>query len=437
MNDRPRRGIPAAPTSASQTTRVLTLALVPALGLGLVAPPAQAQIEPPAVVGEYLPATKTPVQHEGAPVPRPFGVEEYGWYISDISSYTGGVYYDVVAGFNDLRENHPDVMAESLDIVVDVNNNSDATTIARAQVDAAADDADLLTALSDAFGENLGGHLRTTLAENRLPKTRMLLDSGYLSRAGGLASSTLVEKEIFGYARPFEVAPDRITKHTDGGDDDFYELGGTKAFPSGHTNQASWTTTLLAVLLPELAPQLLARGAEAGYNRMVMGVHYPLDVIGGRMTGQAAAGDRWNDPQMRGVLKQAGEEIRKELEWRTGKPLAEAVAEDSAYRSTEAAVAEYTERMTHGFDPVGDTDARLTVPQAAPALLSTAFPELSWDQRARVLAATALPSGYPLDDQTTRGRDAGNWQRINLAAAFAAEVSVGADGALTVNGQPA
>lgn len=31
MNDRPRRGIPAAPTSASQTTRVLTLALVPAL----------------------------------------------------------------------------------------------------------------------------------------------------------------------------------------------------------------------------------------------------------------------------------------------------------------------------------------------------------------------------------------------------------------------
>ena len=216
MNDRPRRGIPAAPTSASQTTRVLTLALVPALGLGLVAAPAQAQIEPPAVVGEYLPATKTPVQHEGAPVPRPFGVEEYGWYISDISSYTGGVYYDVVAGFNDLRENHPDVMAESLDIVVDVNNNADATTIARAQVDAAADDADLLTALSDAFGENLGGHLRTALAENRLPKTRMLLDSGYLSRAGGLASSTLVEKEIFATAAlrsPLAGSPS-----TDGGD---------------------------------------------------------------------------------------------------------------------------------------------------------------------------------------------------------------------------
>jgi hypothetical protein len=116
------------------------------------------------------------------------------------------------------------------------------------------------------------------------------------------------------------------------------------------------------VLIPELAPQLLARGSEAGYNRLVMGVHYPLDVIGGRMTGQAAAGDRWNDPSMRDVLKQAGQEIRKELEWRTGKPLSEAIAEDSSYRSTEDAVEEYTERMTYDFDQVGDPDARLTVP---------------------------------------------------------------------------
>ena len=164
-----------------------------------------------------------------------------------------------------------------------------------------------------------------------------------------------------------------------------------------------------------------------------MGVHYPLDVIGGRMTGQAAAGDRWNDPQMRGVLKQAGEEIRKELEWRTGKPLAEAVAEDSAYRSTEAAVAEYTERMTHGFDPVGDTDARLTVPQAAPALLSAAFPGCPGTSVPGV-AATALPPGYRRTPDRP-GRTPATL-RINTAH-LRRRVSVGADGALTVNGQPA
>ncbi|MGO1950591.1 MAG: acid phosphatase [Mycobacteriaceae bacterium] len=415
---------------------VTVLALVPALAAGTVVAPAQAQVQPPEIVGEYLPATLPPVQHDGAPAPRPFGPQEYNWYLSDLSSYQGGIYYGVVSGFEDLRANHPGVMDQNLDTVVEVNNTADPQTVGRAQVDAAADDADLLTALSDAFGETLGDELRTALAENRLPKTRMLLDSGYLSRAGGVASSTLIEKEIFDYARPFEAAPDRITKHTGGGNEDLYELGNA-SFPSGHTNQATWTTTLLAVLLPELAPQLIARGSEAGYNRMVMGVHYPLDVIGGRMTGQAAAGDRWNDPRMRSVLTQAGDEIRKELEWRTGTPLDEAIAGDSPYRSTEAAVAEYTERMTYSFDTVGDPDARLTVPQGAPELLSTAFPDLDWGQRARVLAATALPAGYPLDDQSAAGREAGNWQRINLAAAFAADVTVGDGGMLTVNGSPA
>lgn len=266
------------------------------------------------------------------------------------------------------------------------------------------------------------------------------MDSGYLSRAGGLASSTLVEKEIFRYERPFVVAPERIIRHTDGGNEDLYDLGGSTSFPSGHTNQASWTTTLLAVLLPELAPQLLARGAEAGYNRMVMGVHYPLDIIGGRMTGQAAAADRWNDPRMRDVLTQAGQELRDELEWRTGMPLAETVARDTPYRTTESAVDEFTEAMTYGFDPVGAQEAHLTdlteltVPQGAPELLANAFPDLSWGQRASVLAATALPAGYPLDDQTEQGRDAGSWQRINLAAAFAADVVVEQDGTVTVNG---
>ncbi|OLT55585.1 acid phosphatase [Corynebacterium sp. CNJ-954] len=415
----------------------LVATLIPGLLTGITVVPAHAQPQVPEAVGEYLPATLPPVQHDGAPVPQPFGPQEYGWYLSDLSSYDGGIYYGVVRGFEDLRANHPEVMADNLDTVVEVNNNADAETVRRAQVDAAADSGDLLTALSDGFGETVGEALRTSLAENRLPKTRALLDSGYLSRAGGVASSTLIEKEIFGYDRPFEVAPERITKHTHGGNDDLYELGGSKAFPSGHTNQASWTTTLLAVLLPELAPQLIARGAEAGFNRMVMGVHYPLDVIGGRMTGQAAAGDRWNDPRMRDVLRQAGQELRKELEWRTGQALAEAVAADTPYRSTQDAVSEFTQRMTHGLDRVGDQDARLTVPQGAPELLVNAYPDLDWGQRARVLAATALPAGYPLDDQTPEGRKVGNWQRINLAASFAADVVVGADGALTVNGTPA
>lgn len=318
-------------------------------------------------------------------------------------------------------------MAKNLDIVVDVNNaaSDNPELIARAQRDAAADKEGLLLAFSDALGEELGGHFRQALKENRLPKTVFLFGNGYGARAGGIASSTFFEKEIYNYQRPFKVAPEKINRY-ENGVDDFYR--DSKSFPSGHTNQATWATTLLALALPELGPQLVTRGSEAGYNRMVMGVHYPLDVIGGRMTGTAAAADRWNDPKMRRAVKQAGEEIRKELEWRTGRPLAETVAAQTPYRSTSQAVKEYTERMTMGFEQVYNTEAPMIVPQAAPDLLLSSHPNLSYSQRASVLRQTALPAGYPLDDQTREG----SWQRLNIAAAMAAKVQVNGDGSVSV-----
>lgn len=422
-------------TSATRITSVIAAMMVT---FGVIVPAQAAdldglsQIEMPAIAGsEAVPGYPKPVHHHGAPTPRPFGPEYLGGYISDVSSHDYGVYVDVIDGFNNLRSKHRDVMAQNLERVVEINNGAKGNPglIARAQQDAAADKQGLLVAFSDALGQELGKHFRRALAENRLPKTNFLFGNGYGARAGGLASSTFVEKEVFGYKRPFVVAPQRINRYEDGVHE-FYR--DSKAFPSGHTNQATWATTLLALAIPELGPQLVARGSEAGYNRMVMGVHYPLDVMGGRMTGTAAAADRWNDPKMRSAIKQAGAEIRAELEWRTGKPLAEAVADSAAagtqYRSTEQAVAEYGERMSMGFKPVYRQNAPMIVPQAAPNLLMQAHPQLNYAQRASVLRQTAAPAGSPLDDQGPKG----SWQRLNIAAAMAAKVQVNADGSVTV-----
>lgn len=367
-----------------------------------------------------------PVHHEGAPVPTPFPLDYLGGYVSDMSPYSFGIYKDVVDGFSTLRRNDA-LMQRNLDIVVDVNNRAEKNPalIKRAQMDADADQVGLLAAMSDALGEQFGAAFRDALRENRLPKTNYLLGNGYLARSGGLASSTMFEKEIYGYKRPFVVAPDRIKKYQSG-PRDFY--GTSKSFPSGHTNQATWATTLLAMALPEVGPQLVARGSEAGYNRMVMGVHYPLDVIGGRMTGTAAAADRWNDPRMRDAIRQASEEIRAEMKWRTGKDIATLAKSGKQYRSTAAAVNEHTGRLGLGFEQIGERNAPMIVPQSAPDLLIPSHPNLNYQQRAEVLRQTALPSGYPLDDQSPRG----SWQRLNLAAAMAAKVTVRPDGAVIV-----
>ena len=67
-------------------------------------------------------------------------------------------------------------------------------------------------------------------------------------------------------------------------------------FPSGHTNAAYLGTYALAYAVPEQYDELLMRAADLGNNRIVAGMHSPLDVMGGRMTATAvAAAALYND----------------------------------------------------------------------------------------------------------------------------------------------
>ncbi|WP_141103552.1 phosphatase PAP2 family protein, partial [Salmonella enterica] len=64
-----------------------------------------------------------------------------------------------------------------------------------------------------------------------------------------------------------------------------YTAGGG-AFPSGHTNTGYTDALLMAEMIPERFDALVIRGARYGYSRLVLGVHYPLDVMGARMVAQ-------------------------------------------------------------------------------------------------------------------------------------------------------
>lgn len=224
--------------------------------------------------------------------------------------------------------------------------------------------------------------------------------------------------------------------------------GPSYSFPSGHTTSAYQAAITLATLVPELGPELLARASEHGNNRLVVGVHSPLDVIGGRMLGEASVAARWSQPDyVRTYLAPAAIELRTYLEKQCGATIAACLARGTAYHDDpydgrvmpggtaqivtdrKSAVATYRERMTYAFAPSGTTGLAMTVPPGAENLLLTTYPTLTATQRQSVLAQTSIDSGYPLD-LTERGDAA--WQRLDLAAAMSASVQINADGSVTV-----
>jgi undecaprenyl-diphosphatase len=78
--------------------------------------------------------------------------------------------------------------------------------------------------------------------------------------------------------RPFEVH-DFIQKLSG---------GGGPSFPSGHTTEVFAVTTAMFVMFPEKkwpGAILLAWACMVGYTRMLLGVHYPSDIIGGMLFG--------------------------------------------------------------------------------------------------------------------------------------------------------
>ena len=148
----------------------------------------------------------------------------------------------------------------------------------------------------------------STAAE--LPKT-----SALFSRVTKNLDKVDAAKNHYGYLRPYV----RLGFVGDGGD--IYEsqdgsygsLTTSGSYPSGHTYGGYEAGTILATLLPELAPSILARTSEYGNNRIVLGFHYPLDVMGGRISAQATVAHRWADPDFEKLLTQAHTEMENVL----------------------------------------------------------------------------------------------------------------------------
>jgi undecaprenyl-diphosphatase len=91
--------------------------------------------------------------------------------------------------------------------------------------------------------------------------------------ADGLAG---IVKALVGEKRPTEQDPLVTIPHS-------------HSFPSGHTATAFAGAMMLSYLVPRAAPALFVLAAAIAYSRLYVGLHFPLDVVGGAVIGLATA----------------------------------------------------------------------------------------------------------------------------------------------------
>ena len=271
--------------------------------------------------------------------------------------------------------------------------------------------------------------------------------------------------DLYGDSRPFQTEPRTIPivgpdYFNVPASNEVYNRGpimnlvDSPSFPSGHTTYGYMGSLLLAVLVPERYREMVVRAAEYGNDRIIMGAHYAMDVLGGRTVAaydlaHLLANDpaymnrplrnfamvtETSEPQVpvtigdfRAAVMAARADLVKALEAACGDTIAACAGQDTGrFNAPAMNEAFYASTQTYGL-PVTHpetADKQEDVGKLAPEagyLLTVAFPKLSLEEANRILTETEGPGGGFLDD----GSAFGVYSRLNLyaAAGRAAEMS--------------
>ncbi|KAF7599755.1 MAG: hypothetical protein CGU28_01635 [Candidatus Dactylopiibacterium carminicum] len=293
-------------------------------------------------------------------------------------------------------------------------------------------DPEAATTKVDDGGNNLGDNTSSALAQ-----AVTFIDSGNISDG-----STEPPKRFYKYGRPWRWSGDVVvvpalesakssTPATDGG------------FPSGHTAEA-WRDVLpMAYLFPQRFQELITRAMEMGENRIIAGMHSPLDVMGGRVHATAVVAYGLTKTSMDKaatyqlvqdyLMAQSGAKDFAELNEKAHTAVTTDTSDVDYDRFSDRAAnkAYFEQRLTgagYGLGKIAANEGKsATVPKGAEVLLETRLPYLTAAQRRIVLKTTLIDSGYPL------ANDEEGWGRLNLFAAADGYAAFNGDVAVTMD----
>ena len=236
------------------------------------------------------------------------------------------------------------------------------------------------------------------------------------------------EQTVFTYSDPdyFGVSSSNV-QFLKGPNQDLIE---SPSFPSGHTTYGYTESLMLGFIVPQRYPEMIARAAEYGNDRIIVGAHYAMDVIAGRtlayydvahlLAGASPYAGAQNNgagiADYQGAVAAARGQAQAALESRCGENIALCARDDTgrfAASATDAAFYESTQ--TYGLPVVYQTTSEGVEPieRIAPEagyLLTAAFPKLTLMQADRILTQTEGPGGGFLDN----GSAFGVYSRLDL-----------------------
>ena len=87
------------------------------------------------------------------------------------------------------------------------------------------------------------------------------------------------------------------------------EIPKSNSYPSGHSLRAFVWAGVLGDVFPDRQPDLFARAHRVAWGRVIGGVHFPSDIVGGRIAAQAIVAELRKSPAYRAAIEKCRAEV--------------------------------------------------------------------------------------------------------------------------------